>query len=85
MVFMEQVIGTTRMSTKGQVIIPKRTREYTDSEDDTIFTVFALDRKTIVLKKLNTKKIVDEFRALREKVKSKVSEGEANEIVHRAR
>ncbi len=85
MIFMEQVIGTTRMSTKGQVIIPKRTRDFTESKEDTIFTVFAVDRKTIVLKKLNTKKIVDEFHAIREKVKTKVSEGEANEIVHKAR
>ncbi len=85
MVFMEQVIGTTRMSTKGQIIIPKKTRDFTESREDTIFTVFAVDRKTIVLKKLNTKKIIKEFRAVREKVKNKVSEGEANEIVHKAR
>ncbi|MFH1895447.1 MAG: hypothetical protein ABIJ74_02610 [archaeon] len=78
-------VETTRMSTKGQVIIPKDTRSFTESKEDTIFTVFPLDKETIVLKKLDKKKIIGEFRALRKKVKTKVSEAEANEIVHKVR
>lgn len=82
---MKQSVETTKMSTRGQVIIPKDTREFTNSKEDTIFTVFPLDKKTIVLKKLDMEKIVEEFRSLRTKVKNKVSEAEVNEIVHKAR
>ncbi len=82
---MGQGIETTKMSTKGQVIIPKETRVYTDSKEDTIFTVFPLDRRTIVLKKMDKQEILKEFRALRAKVKRKLSEEELNEIVHKAR
>jgi len=80
-----QDVETTRMSTKGQVIIPKDTRDFTDSREDTIFTVFPIDKKTIVLKKLDKEKIIAEFRALRKKVKNKISEAEVNKIVHKVR
>lgn len=82
---MGQLVETTTMSTKGQVIIPKETREFTKSQQKTIFTVFPLDRKTIVLKKIDKQKIVEEFRALRAKVRSKLSEAEVNAIVHKVR
>ncbi|MFH1257022.1 MAG: hypothetical protein V1494_07080 [Candidatus Diapherotrites archaeon] len=82
---MRQVLETTRMSTRGQVVIPKDAREFTNSKEDTIFTVFPVDRKTIVLKKIDSQKIVSEFRALRAKVKNKISEAEVNEITHKTR
>jgi len=80
-----QDVETTRMSTKGQIIIPKDTRDFTESGHDTIFTVFPIDKETIVLKKLDKEKIIAEFRALRKKVKNKISEEEVNEIVHKTR
>ncbi len=82
---MHTSVETTKMSTKGQVTIPKETRDFTESGTETIFTVFPLNKETIILKKLNKQKIVGEFRALRAKVKSKISEAEVNEIVHKAR
>ncbi len=82
---MQRSVETTRMSTRGQVIIPKNAREFTESGQDTIFTVFPLDRSTIVLKKLDKQKAVEEFRALRAKAKNKLSEAAVNEIVHKAR
>ena len=82
---MRAFVETTKMSTKGQVIIPKNTREFTNSEEETIFTVFPLDRETIVLKKLDKQRIVAEFRQLRAKVGKKLSGAEVNEIVHKAR
>lgn len=78
-------IETTKMSTKGQVTIPKEIRDFTNSRTETIFTVFPLNRETIVLKKLDKQKIVEEFRVLRAKVKDKVSEVAVNEIVHKTR
>ena len=82
---MVSIVETTKMSTKGQVIIPKHTREYTRSSDDTNFTVFPLDRETIILKKIDSKKIVEEFRKLRAGIEEKISEEEINEIIHKAR
>lgn len=82
---MQATVETTKMSTKGQVIIPKSTREFTGSGQETIFTVLPIDKETIVLRKLDKQKIVREFRALRAKVKSKVSETEVNEEIHQAR
>lgn len=79
------LVETTKMSTKGQVIIPKNTREFTGSEKETVFNVFALDKNTIVLNKQDSKKILAEFNALRARVKSKLSEAELNELVHNAR
>ena len=82
---MRQIVETTKMSTKGQVIIPKETREFTNSQDDTIFAVFPVDKSTIVLKKLDKQKIVNEFRSLRKQVKDKVSEADVDAIIHKAR
>lgn len=82
---MQPSVETTKMSTRGQVIIPKGTREFTDSKRDTIFTVFPLNKETIVLKKLDRQKVVEEFRSLKAKIKSKLSEAEVNEIVHKTR
>ena len=82
---MQQSVETTKMSTKGQVIIPKNTRAFTESSRDTIFTVFPLDKETIILRKFDAKTAVQEFRALRAKVKNKLPEAAVNEIVHKAR
>ncbi|MBN2067852.1 MAG: AbrB/MazE/SpoVT family DNA-binding domain-containing protein [Candidatus Diapherotrites archaeon] len=82
---MQPSVGTTKMSTRGQVIIPKETREFTGSCPETIFTVFPLSREIIVLKKLDKKKAVEEFKALRAKVSGKIPEAKVNEIAHRER
>ena len=80
---MAQVVETTKMSTKGQVSIPKGTRLFTESGENTLFTVFPLDRETIVLKKIDAEKAIREFRAIRARVKGKLPEEKANEIVHK--
>ncbi len=82
---MRQIVETTKMSTRGQIVIPKETRELTDSRENTIFTVLPLDRNTIVLRKLNRDEIAQEFRALRARVKDKISEAEVNALIHKAR
>ena len=78
------IVETTKMSTKGQVIIPQKTRKYTHSSNETNFNVFPLDRDTIVLKKIDRKKLVEEFDRLRARVKDKLSEEEIDEILHKA-
>lgn len=78
---MEQLIETTKMSTRGQVIIPKDIREYINAEENTLFTVTPIDKETILMKKMDKKKLLGEFRTIRMSVKNKLSEGEImNEI-----
>lgn len=78
---MEEIIETTKMSTRGQVIIPKDIRDYINVSDDTIFTVMPLNKDTILMKKVDKKKLLQEFRKIRIGVKEKLSAEEIeNEI-----
>lgn len=82
---MQAIVETTKMSTKGQVIIPKEVREFTNSTENTLFTVMPLNVDTIILKKLNRQEMVKEFQRMRQSVKDKLTEDEINEIVHKVR
>ena len=82
---MEAMVETTRMSTKGQLLIPKHIREFTNSKKDSLFTVVPLNNETIILKKINSNEMIKEFRKLRSEIKNKLSEDEINEIVHKVR
>ncbi len=62
-------IETAKMSERGQIIIPKEVREDVDAATDTIFAVSSIDKDTIVMKKLDTRKLTEEFRRLRSKAK----------------
>ena len=64
---MQEIIETTKMSTRGQVIIPKDVREYIKAEENTIFTVVPLDKDTILMKKMDKKKLLEEFKTLNPK------------------
>ena len=80
---MQTIVETTKMSTKGQVIIPKEIREFTNSTENTLFTVMPINSDTIILKKLNRQEMVKEFEKIRQNVKDKLSEAEINDIVHK--
>ncbi len=82
---METIVETTRMSTKGQVVIPQKTREFTHSEKETLFVVTPVDKNTIMLKKMNTQQIIQELHNLRNRVKNKMSEDEINDVIHKTR
>jgi len=75
-----EAVDTTKMSTRGQVIIPKDIRDYVGAEENTIFTVMPLDRETIIMKKLDKKRLINEFRAIRMRTKKISSEEISNEI-----
>jgi len=77
---MLELIETTKMSTRGQVIIPKDVREYIQAKEDTIFTVMPLDKETILMKKMDKKKLLDEFIKIRNGIKKLSSEEVKNEI-----
>ena len=76
-------IETAKMSERGQMIIPKEIRDEVGASTDTIFAVSTLDKDTIVMKMLNTKKLVEEFRNLRSKAK-KFSSEEIEAEIHEA-
>jgi len=80
---MQAIVETTKMSTKGQVIIPKEVREFTQSKENTMFTVMPLNTETIILKKMDRDKMVKEFRKIRQETKGKLSEAEINAIIHK--
>lgn len=62
-------VETAKMSERGQVIIPKEVRNEIGASTDTIFAVSTLDEDTIVMKRLDTEKLVKEFQILRKKAK----------------
>jgi len=78
------MIETAKMSERGQIIIPKDIREEVDATTDTIFAVSSIDKDTIVMKKLDTRALVSEFRMLRSKAK-KVSPAKIEEEINAVR
>ena len=78
-------IETTKMSTRGQVIIPKGIRDYIQAERDVIFLVTPLDRETLLLKKMDKAKLLNEFRGIRKGIKIKLSGKEIDEEISKAR
>lgn len=73
-------VETAKMSERGQIIIPKGVREYIGAKENTIFTVMPLDKETIVMKKLDTMKLVHEFRSIRKNTEKLAPEAINKEI-----
>lgn len=78
---MQEIIETTKMSTRGQVIIPKDIRDYIDAKEDVIFTVVPLDKDTILMKKMDKKKLLQEFREIRSNIKDKLTPEEIKDEI----
>jgi len=75
-----ETIETATMSERGQIIIPKDVREYINATENTIFTVAPLDEETIIMKKLDTAKMLAEFRRIRSTTKKMSTEEIQKEI-----
>ena len=78
-------IETAKMSQRGQIIIPKEIRDYVHATEDTIFTIMPLDKETIIMKKLDTLKLVQEFKNLRKGAIEKLSREDINEEIQAVR
>ncbi|MBU0758283.1 MAG: AbrB/MazE/SpoVT family DNA-binding domain-containing protein [Nanoarchaeota archaeon] len=76
-----EIIDTTKMSTRGQVIIPKDIRNYIGADKNTLFTVMPLDKETIIMKKLDKKSVLQEFMVIRETNKGKLSSGDIGDEI----
>lgn len=78
-------IETTKMSTRGQIIIPKEIRDYIEAKQDVIFLVMPLDRESLLLTKMDKTRLLSEFRKIRKSIKTKLSSKEINEEISKAR
>lgn len=78
------VLETAKMSERGQIIIPKDVRESISATTDTIFAVSTLDTNTIIMRKLDTSSLVQEFDKLRKNTK-KLSKKRIEEEINAAR
>jgi len=78
-------IETAKMSERGQIIIPKDVREYIGAGESTIFTIMPIDRETIIMKKLDKLKMMQEFRSIRARVKEKLTPQEISQEMKEAR
>lgn len=78
-------IETAKMSERGQIIIPKEVRDYIRAGESTIFTIMPLDRETIIMKKLDKIKMIQEFRSIRFRVKEKLAPEEIKEEIEEVR
>ena len=72
------------MSERGQIIIPKEIREYISAEENTLFTIMPIDLETIIMRKLDKNKLINEFRKIRGKV-TKLTPKEINEEIKQTR
>ncbi len=69
------------MSERGQIIIPKEIREEIGASTNTIFAVSALDKDTIVMKKVDPVGFIKQFREYRRKF-AKMSPAEIEAEIH---
>ncbi len=86
------VVETTKMSSKGQIVIPKGLREHLGIEEGIIFAIMGSD-DTIILKKLETpskedliknlEKIAKEGRKRAEKLG--IKESDVKNMIHKLR
>lgn len=77
-------VETARMSERGQMIIPKSIREEIKASKDTLFALSTLDQNTVIMKKMDTSGLMEEFKSLRKKAK-KLSPAKIEEEINAAR
>ena len=72
------------MSERGQIIIPKEVRDEVHASTNTTFIVSALDKDTIVMKKLDSDAWIKEFNQIRKRTK-KMSSAQIEALIHEVR
>ena len=78
-------LETAKMSDRGQIIIPKEIRDYIGASENTIFTIMSIDKETIIMKKLDKIKILEEFRSIRKNVREKINSIDINKEIKESR
>lgn len=61
-------VEPSKMSTRGQIVIPQDIRVRMGLKKDALFMVGSLDKETIIMKKVDKAKLVGEFLRLRKEL-----------------
>jgi len=77
-------VELTTVGERGQAVIPKSIREQMPAPKGTLFSVVLVDKDTLVMRRVDKKKLLGEFRGLRASV-AKLSEAEIVGEVKKAR
>jgi len=79
-------VGTVRMSSKGQIVIPQDIREEINADEGTIFAVTG-SKDTVILKKISTPskdELIKQLRTLAKEGKSRLQgKGIREEDIHK--
>ena len=78
-------VELTTIGERGQAVIPKSIREKMPAPKGTMFSVVLVDKDTLVMKRLDKRKLLAEFRTLRKSIGKKYSEEEIVDEIKRAR
>ena len=81
---MQMSIETAKMSERGQMILPIEIREEINATAGTIFAVSVIDPETVVMKKIDTEQLVEEFKRLRGRTR-KLSPAKIEAEIHASR
>ena len=68
-------VELTTLGERGQAVIPKTIRDKMPAPKGTLFSVALIDKDTLILRRVNKKKLLGEFRELRASV-NKLKEAE---------
>ena len=69
-------IALTTVGERGQAVIPKVIRDKMPAPRGTMFSVVLIDKDTIVMKRLDKRKLLAEFKGIRAAVNRKFSDQE---------
>lgn len=78
-------IELTTIGERGQLVIPQAIREKMPAPKGTMFSVVLIDRDVLVMKKVDKRKLLGEFKELRASIKEKLAEAEVIEEVKTSR
>lgn len=73
-------VEPSKMSTRGQIVIPLEIREKLGLKRDALFMVGAVDKETIILKKMDKARIAADFMKLRQDILSRTGGFSGEEI-----
>ena len=66
----------TTLGERGQAVIPKSIREKMAAPKGTMFNVILIDKDTLIMKRIDKKKLLEDFKSLRASITKKLSEAE---------
>ncbi len=73
-------VEPSKMSTRGQIVIPLDIREKMGLKKDTLFMVGSIDKETIIMKKVDRSRLIKEFSRIRKSILKRERECTAEEI-----